>query len=1415
MKRFTLSYVRVIMNQQNTRSLATPAKFDSWLQQFPAGRPGTYYTQQHREASSHAHAEAWTPYDGVPSHNDAPPSGGRFRDNRTDKPWRSGGDADRHHQVSDRRVFPSHNNRDQRDIRGGDAHSPVSKRSRVPGPERQRNNRASRREQQFPGRPSHSHSQGVNSVRHDAAWLAENFPNGISPETYKGAPSTLFENPKVFLWDSKGINARSAFIAERGGSFRCNVFLSFPDQSVPKLDAIGDGITKKEAEKNACQHAIFKLHEAGLLKDVAIPSQINEFNTALIKEEADAKMDIYDYCARFDTIPYFDVREVRLRGRNTVEVEVRMEQQGICAIARAKERRSAEILACIEFKHQAEEWHAKNGEENLIVKDASSLNSRNAKKFFEFYKMKNRSAEYDVRLQHAKGSKRLTGSTTSGQMTLNGEPIGEPVEMQGKRLADIAAYLTGAIALKQKYPDLFVEFVEALRQGNGELLKPVQPTWLNIDQDCLLSMTDTILQCRKSGMGVSEAPEEVDEAIRRPPPRRLLPFNQLESKSAQLKEEFDAYMTNAKIEELRRKKSELPMNQYRDQVLKLVASSPVSIIVGATGSGKTTQVPQIIFDQAIQAGKGASCNIICTQPRRIAATSVAQRVAVERNEQLQKTVGYHVRFDAKLPQPGGSINYCTTGILLQQLRNHPEEALSGITHIIIDEVHERDILIDLLLVILKRVMANRKRTRLPEIKVILMSATMDTELFAGYFKQRNAEGKSIPCPSLSVPGRTFPVKELFLEDIEAQLRNAYPPGDVNRLLNEKDTREYLEVETRFVPQVKEGSVSSDMVDGEDDAEAVINWKAETTFTADGAVSAQTEKEDALIPTGLIAATIGHIAHTTDEGAILVFLPGLQEITSVDEMLRSQKPLGIDFTDQSKWKVSMLHSSIPTVQNEIFGDVGAGCRKIILSTNIAETSVTIPDVQYVVDAGKMREKQYEQARRITRLACTWISKSNSKQRAGRAGRVQNGNYFALFSKKRFNSLRAAGLPEMLRSDLQEICLDIKAQGFTDPVAQFLSEAIEPPSPAAIEASLQQLRMLTALDESEQLTPLGKVLATLPVEPALGKMILLGVIFRCLDPMLILGALSSAREIFVSPLQLRRESERCKIAFMRGTNSDHIASLNAFREWREIRDRQGQFAAHRFAEENFLHRGALKTIDQTASQIEDLLVESRLIPKTRPSDRFRSELGHPSLNDNASSVPLIKALTLSGMYPNLAISTGGRGLRTANENFTMIHPNSANYPRRNEDNFPFGTPVTFSTKAKSNDGTSILLRSTTEVTTLATVLFGGKLRTFSNTIEIDGWIPLLANVSTLKVTWEFRKCLDRLLHVAFQDLSRSGNNRSNFLADHPARETFARGLVEVLDRDVKRRERIERIDRGPENRSMGTARPGGGGNVTWRK
>ncbi|CAZ80083.1 unnamed protein product [Tuber melanosporum] len=1126
----------------------------------------------------------------------------------------------------------------------------------------------------------------------DDIWLTKNFEQP-QPDDYKSAPETLFTNPKTFLWDYKGIAAKSSFASHKGGIYRCTVIATLPDRT--KIEACGDAKNKKIAEKSACRHLVLKLHQNGMLQGIVNNTEsAGVHDKELLSDEVDAKMDIYDYCARFDAVPTVNVRETKGPGprKGLFEVTVGFPQQNILATARASELKNAEIVACVEFKRQAEEFHSKQGGSTIILKDISSINSRNARKFFEFFKVFDRQARYDVELKQTSG-RRGSGGAFRAQMMLNEEPLGEPVEFVGKKYAETAAFLTGAIALKQIRPELFPKFIEALRLGNGELLKPLLPSWINIDGDCISTMTDTLHAVRRIGMPPSQDEEDWMEQEQarnssRFGPRKALDPAFVGVKSKKLLESYEEYLNDPKLETLRSKREELPMNQYRAKVLDIVNNNAVSIIVGATGSGKTTQVPQILLEEAIKNGTGANCNIICTQPRRIAATSVAARVAVERNEPLQKSIGYQVRFDSKLPIPGGSVTYCTTGILLQQLRNSADEALDGITHLVIDEVHERDILIDFLLIILKRVMHDRMKRGLPEVKVVLMSATMDTELFASYFQYKTADGRLVPCPNLSVPGRTFPVKEVYLEEIQDALH-----------------------------------------------------------------------------------------------ALL----------------------------------SMLHSSIPN-QNEVFEDVLEGRRKVILSTNIAETSVTIPDVRYVVDSGKLREKQYEQARRITQLVCTWISKSNSKQRAGRAGRVQNGNYYALFSKSRSDSLRGTGLPEMLRSDLQEICLDIKAQGFKDSVAQFLSEAIEPPSRNAIEASLAQLRLLGALTENEGLTPLGRVLATMPVEPALGKMILLAVIFRCLDPIMILGSSSGVRDIFVAPPERRAEANRVRNSFVRDTGSDHMALINAFREWRSIRDRDGMHAAHRFAEENFLHRGALRTLDATTLQIEELLVKANIIPHVRRYERNRSEIGHPSSNQYSDHVPLIKALTLAGMYPNIAVASGGKGLRTPNENFSMIHPTSVHYTNRSDSGMPFGTLVTFTTKAKSNDGGTLLLRTVTEARPLMAILFGGKLESSGTIVEIDGWLPFQVPPPAVKKTNEFRMCLDRLLGHAFRSLSERNLRGNNFLADNRAREAFAEGLVELLKIDsqqITRRAVSAERERGSasghgRNQPWDTGRQAFGGN-----
>lgn len=353
---------------------------------------------------------------------------------------------------------------------------------------------------------------------------------------------------------------------------------------------------KKVAEKSACRHLVLKLHQRGMLHDIINNTEsAGAHDKELLNDEAEAKMDIYDYCARFDAVPTVNVRETRRPGtrKGLFEVTVGFPQQNILATARASELKNAEIVASVEFKRQAEEFHSKQGGSTIIVKDISSINSRNARKFFEFFKMFDKRARYDVVLKQTSGRKGSGGSYRA-QMVLDEQPLGEPVEFVGKKYAETAAYLTGAIGLKQMRPELFPKFIEALRLGNGELLKPLLPSWIGIDRDCISTMTDTLHAVKRIGMPRSQdeedrMEEEQERNSWRSGPRRALDPAFVGVKSKRLLESYEEYLNDPKLETLRRKREELPMNQYRAKVLDIVNSNAVSIIVGATGSGKTSK----------------------------------------------------------------------------------------------------------------------------------------------------------------------------------------------------------------------------------------------------------------------------------------------------------------------------------------------------------------------------------------------------------------------------------------------------------------------------------------------------------------------------------------------------------------------------------------------------------------------------------------------------------------------------------------------------------------------------------------------------------------------------------------------------------------------------------------------------------
>lgn len=1159
------------------------------------------------------------------------------------------------------------------------------------------------------------------------------------------------------------------------------------------IEAAGDGIgeqSHKDAGMAAALHVISKLHKANLLKFAWSPPDVP------LEAEPNGIVDVFNYAALYGCIPRCSVQPGVGR---LWDVEIKMPEHGIHVTAYATSIVQAQANASHAFKRQAEAYHLREGTESFALKDMATINTENASMFLQVCQKAGEITSHQI---EATEGRRAFPSAWIAQAIIDGNPRGQKVvaAKDGRAKSTKMAALIGALEIAKEKPHLVEEFKKKLSQG-PQLVKAL-PGELYVSDQTLqtiraLNRSTADLDQRQphTGQGTQQ------ESARSFRPRNLLHGRGLAQKSIEMQERLASYESRPELEKLRRTRSELPMCQYERQVLEIVQNNIYCVIVGATGSGKTTQVPQILLDQAIREGKGADCNIVCTQPRRIAATSVARRVADERAERLQETVGYHVRFDSKLPEPSGSILFCTTGILLQQLQNAPDEVYDTVSHLVIDEVHERDIIIDFLLVTLKKTMAHRvaQGKRIP--RVVLMSATINAEQFSEYFKDSLPSQQPTDCPSLSVPGRTFPVRERYLDDVLQELKDEHGERTVFSLEQDRDTRDYLAAERT----IGAGDSSS--------STGLIDWKV--TSGKRGREANSNDTTETMVPTALAATTVAHIAKATSSGAILVFLPGLQDILDVEKLLRQTRPLGVNFNDAESYKLFILHSSVLD-QKSVFDPVPSGCRKIILSTNIAETSVTIPDVQFVVDTGKSREKQYDQVRRMTQLQCTWISKSNVKQRAGRAGRVQNGNYYALYSKARLGSLRAVGLPELLRSELQEVCLDIKAQAFKMDVRDFLAEAIEPPAAIAVDDALKSLRGLGALTKEEELTPLGRVLASLPVHPALGKMIILGIIFRCLEPMIILGAAADGRSLIANPPGARREVNAVMARLANGSSSDHLVVLRAFYMAREAADRDN-YTFLQVCNQNFIHMGAFKTVRSTATQIVEALQDAGLLR----ADSLTSKggpYGGDKVNENSGSQELIKALLVAGLYPNIAMGKKGIrnprvGYRTRDELQVGIHPSSVNVGRK--DSVESTRVMAFNNLGLSSDGGLVSMRETTVVTPLMAVLFADcQARLEGLSIELDKWMPFYVRklrLSSEPETRRFygerefiasqilrlRESLQKMLGIAFDSLTRKVP-----LADNMGHLLLAKGVARVLDDnkvDMEKQQQLDPFGQGSAARS----------------
>jgi ATP-dependent helicase HrpA len=465
----------------------------------------------------------------------------------------------------------------------------------------------------------------------------------------------------------------------------------------------------------------------------------------------------------------------------------------------------------------------------------------------------------------------------------------------------------------------------------------------------------------------------------------------------------------------------LPVSGRREEIAQALRDNQVVIVCGETGSGKTTQLPKI----ALQLGRGRANGgglIGHTQPRRLAATSVAKRIAEELNTPLGEVVGYKIRFNDKLG-PGASVKLMTDGILLAETQTDP--LLKRYDTLIIDEAHERSLNIDFLLGYLRQILPRR-----PDLKIVVTSATIDADRFARHFE--SAKG---PAPVIQVSGRLFPVEQRW------------------RPFEEK--RDY------------------------------------------GVADAVRDAVDELWHSG--------------PGDCLVFLPGEREIREVAETLRGHHPPGVE--------VLPLFARLSQAdQDKVFHPHGAP--RIVLATNVAETSLTVPGIRYVVDAGTARVKRYSYRTKVEQLQIEPVSQAAANQRAGRCGRVSNGICVRLYEEKEFAQRPRFTDPEILRSSLAGVILRMKSLRL-GAVEDF--PFLEAPPPKAMADGYQLLAELGAVDEANELTPIGKELARLPLDPRVGRMLLAARDQDCLNEMLVIASSLSSQDVRDRPQDQQQQAD----------------------------------------------------------------------------------------------------------------------------------------------------------------------------------------------------------------------------------------------------------------------------------------------------
>jgi len=585
------------------------------------------------------------------------------------------------------------------------------------------------------------------------------------------------------------------------------------------------------------------------------------------------------------------------------------------------------------------------------------------------------------------------------------------------------------------------------------------------------------------------------------------------------------------IQEVRKS---LPTYKYRDSLLQAVEEHQVIIIVGETGSGKTTQIPQYLHEH----GYTKKGKIGCTQPRRVAAMSVAARVAEEMGVKLGYQVGYSIRFEDCTSEKT-ILKYMTDGMLLREFLAEPD--LASYSALMIDEAHERTLHTDILFGLVKDIARFR-----PDLRLLISSATMDAEKFSAFFDN---------APIFRIPGRRFPVDIHYTKAPEA---------------------DYLDAAVVSVLQI-------------------------------------------------------HL--TQPKGDILVFLTGQEEIESVQEILSYRtKALGDKIAELI---ICPIYSTLPSdMQSKIFEETPPGARKVVLATNIAETSITIDGIVYVIDPGFVKQKSYNPRTGMEALVVTPCSKASANQRAGRGGRVGPGKCFRLYTAWAFqNELEDNTVPEIQRTNLGNVVLLLKSLGIND-LINF--DFMDPPPAETLIRALEQLYALGALNDRGELTKMGRRMAEFPVDPMISKTILASETYKCSEEIVtICSMLSVNNAIFYRPKDKQVHADNARKNLWK-PGGDHLTLLNVWNQWVETG------FSMQWCYENFIQYRSMKRAHDVRDQLYGLLERVEMEPTSSPNDH----------------VVIRKAITAGFFYHAARLAKSGDSYRTAKHSQTvMVHPSSS--------------------------------------------------------------------------------------------------------------------------------------------------------------